>query len=55
MFDMLLKTITSDEQKKNSGDFAEFQKKFSSFEKAVAPVNEKTKKDLLYGRNYNAK
>lgn len=55
MFEILLSTMVSPEEKKKTDEFAEFQKKFTKFEKAMAPVNEKVHKDLLYGRNYKSK
>lgn len=55
MFETLLKTMTSPEEKKKANEFAEFQKKFTKFEKAMSPMNSKTKRDMLYGRSYNSK
>ncbi len=55
MFDILLKTMTSPEEKRKANEFAEFQKKFTKFEKSISPMSSKAKKEMLFGRNYNSK
>jgi hypothetical protein len=52
MFNLILKV--ADEAKKTNtlSEFAKFQKDFAKYEKSASLVNEKTKKEKLFGRNY---
>jgi len=52
MFDALLKVAEEVKQKNPQNDFAKFQKDFARFEKSNSPIDERAKKDKLFGRKY---